>query len=302
MRKTITTLMVLILLASISAAQVGKLDAEAAIKDAEDNIERMMAAGFTVRVIDSILTEAKEEYEAGFYGFTIQLCARINTTTNQAFKTYAELNDARTEIGKKSEKGLDVTDASDLLELAQLEFDKENYAEAKRLVTEALVATEVAELINTPTFGGYLKKYWFVLLLAIIVIVVAFVIGYPKLEESRLAGRMDNLRREEKLVEKLMEETDTRYYKQANIGKGEYTRMRDEHEKRLAKIRADIASATEKFRSKTVELTEEEKELKGKCDKCIYWEKTKDHQLGICTLDNVTTGFDSGCDRWKGLS
>lgn len=251
MRKIIITLVVLLLLINISAAQVNESAAEKVLKSAQANLDRMMVAGFGVKVINQTLIEAKKAYADGYYGQTVQLSERINTASDDAFKTYAQITGAREDIDGKSASGLDMVDSLDLMELAQSEFDRENYAEAKRFVTEALAAAQVAEPVVIPTVKGYLTEHWMSLLAVALVIAVAIKIGYPKVELSRLSGKLESLRKEEKLVSDLIKETDKKYYEDGAIGKDEYEDARGEHEKRLADINETLAVIEAKLKAKT---------------------------------------------------
>jgi len=138
---------------------------------------------------------------------------------------------------------LDVSDASDLLGLAQAEFEAENYGEALRLSNDALLANEAATPVVRPTLANYFKKHSIEIIVLIAVLAIVSKVSVPKIQTKIRSNKLESLKRERDTTKSLMKEADENRYVKKSVGQDEYEKARRDHEKRLAEIEREITLA-----------------------------------------------------------
>ena len=239
-------LILLLLLTSAAIAQgVTNTDAQAALDTAEADILLMHTAGFNIGDVNETYRQALVAFDSGYFGKVVQLSNQISATKSIAFDTYEILNQAKEQVYADSEKGLDVTNSNQILQLADSAFDAAEYSEALRLAQEAAV------LEHQPLrarLSAFLRTNWKLLFGLLVIIIVAIYFSYEKIINKYVAFGIKKLEDEEAQLVELLGSTDEKYYKHKTMSSSEYKNTRNDHEDKIAAIRQKKASLKAKKR------------------------------------------------------
>ena len=235
--KRIALLMVFLFAALVMAVEME--DAQAALSAADENIDVMFTAGFSVEQVNETYLQARSAFDKGYYGQVVQLSNQISATKDAAFEAYDIINEAKEKIYTDSEKGFDVTDANAVLRLADSAFDRADYTEAMRLAQEA--STLQHHRLGTK-LTAFLSTSWKGILLTLVALVLIIGLSYNAVFDKYVDFKLKGIEDEEKEIEKLIQGTDEKYYKHKAIGDEEYKHTRAGHEDKQAKLRQRKAS------------------------------------------------------------
>jgi hypothetical protein len=232
---------VFLFLASFVSAQAADIAlANESLFVAEDAVLRMVSAGFSVVKVNQSLEQARNAFESGMYGQTVQMCRLINSTSASAFGVYSMIDVVQSEVDAASEKGFDVSDASDLLDIARGAFGREDYAEAERFANKARLANQAAG----PGKSAYLVvAEVFVLLVVLSVLFYFFV--YPPI----LRRRLETMKREEGVLKEKMRRIVSDYY-ESKTTRDEFEKLTKVSEYQLADLQGKIAYLESKLAKK----------------------------------------------------
>ncbi|MBS3087062.1 hypothetical protein J4226_00525 [Candidatus Pacearchaeota archaeon] len=121
----------------------------------------------------------------------------------------------------------------DILNLAKVAFERGDYALANERIKEA----QNLLLFNRKgNFTLFLFLYWPFIFLGVFFIFLGGIFGYRKYQKSVASSRIIDINREEENIRKLMTASQQQYFTGV-ISSGEYHRIMNQYEKRLANLR-----------------------------------------------------------------
>jgi len=235
----------LLVAVSLASAQTPDVElAESYLFIAEDAIDRMVSVGFSVVKVNQTLEQAKNAFDSGMYGQTIQLSKSVNSTANNAFMVYSLIGDVKNEISASKEKGFDASDAEDLIDLAELSFEKEGYAETERFVNKARLANQDA---------GPGKNAFLIVVEVFVLIVVLSILFYFLVYPMLLARRLKTLKQGEEVLKDKMKHIVQDYY-QSKSTRDEFEKLTKISEYQLADLQGKIAYLESKLSKNKVKV------------------------------------------------
>jgi hypothetical protein len=175
-----------------------------------------------------------------------------------AFSAYELILDLEEKIKKAEEKGLEVPDTRDELELAKIALNREDFALALQRAQDAELI-EVLETKGQFNVTRFVRNNWWQLIISLAIFGVVLLFGYKQIRIWLIKRRIKNLHREEESIRELILETQISYAKDQSISESQYDRYVRQYEERLSKIKQERI----KLRSKRAGVMDIKQELKG---------------------------------------
>ncbi|MFH0869551.1 MAG: hypothetical protein V1866_00660 [archaeon] len=236
----------------ILASRISEMNTSiAGLLTIKEKMNRLEADGYSINRINDTIAELESLLDAGEY---TQLSKRYNETISLIGKIYSvDKGIKKTEagIGSPELAGIDLTEASELLNTSKSEFDLENYeksedylARAKASLAEAEQANIFATILNKAKMRfdpiSFLKKNWLSLILAILIGGIVIKVGGLFLVLKKSEQKLAKLKKEEEAITELMIKLQEEYFKEKIIDKDTYAAENNSFEKRLTQISEEI--------------------------------------------------------------
>jgi hypothetical protein len=228
------------------------------IQEAKDNIELMQASGISVNKALKLLEQAQQNLNNRKYQLAQEITDQIDQIKENAFSSNLLIDELKKKIQNAENRGLQVEETRRLLNLALAAFEREDFVTALQRTKDA----ELSIVIETQGKVNILKfmiDFWFPLLVALIVLLIGAYFTRKQIALIIIARRLQDLQREETTINDLMQETQTKYYKDKKISTTEYHKSMYGYEKRLSEASQSIS----RLRSKRVGIIEISNEIKN---------------------------------------
>ena len=235
----------LILLSSAVFSQAdilssGAIAAKSDMALAKNAIVEMESAGFnTTRVKDLFQTtqqlfDAQVAYEksngTASYEAVAEKSQEIVRIKNLAFQISDELN-ALQDVLEDRKKEIDITEPMELYTSAKADLDAERYegakekiAQAYSRITEIEAGTTTSRVLTeaSKTVFQRARESWKEILIAAIIIVIAFSFGFDRIWIYYKKIQMERLTLEKKIIEDLLERTQNDYFNKGKLSETGY--------------------------------------------------------------------------------
>ncbi len=232
------------------------------LEDAERAVSEMRDAGFNIALAENILIDANVKLNEKRNGEALILGKSILEMRDLAFETQVLIDGVFESLRNPVKIGVitgnAVKDAyrddsiragmnsmftgwaifgdksvEEVLSLAKVAFDRGDYSLASSRVKEA---QNLLLLNRKGNFGLFLFLYWPFIFLGIFFVSFGGVFGYRKHQRNVASSRVVDINREEKNIRKLLTASQKKYFI-GSISSGEYHRIMNQHEKRLANLK-----------------------------------------------------------------
>lgn len=233
------------------------------LAEAEKAIAEMKVAGFNTIYAESALIEAKLKLEERKNAEAFALAKSILEMRDLAFETQSLIDGVFESLRNPVKMGVltgnAIRDAysddsiranmnsiftgwaifgdesvEDILNLARAAFDRGDYSLASERVKEA---QNLLLLDRKGNFGLFLFLYWPFIFVGVFFLSFGGIVGYRKYQRSVASARVVDINREEENIRKLMTASQQQYFT-GIISSGEYHRIMNQHEKKLANLKA----------------------------------------------------------------
>ena len=233
----ITIIMLLHIVMAEQTQNVTREDALKAIQQAEQAIQEMVEAGFSVEYVNDTLMEAKKAFQRAEFaeilrtqaegelaekarqaleglnwkGFTYDEVLKYTEEIMKRKEWAFQLNDKimATEIKAKeySALGVNVSEAMDLINQSKVAFEEERYEDAESLIQKADDELEEARAqpmvtsIALSSGRGFVEKHWKSLTVVAVVGIACSMVVWKKYRKMKLKAELEKLKLEKEVIE-----------------------------------------------------------------------------------------------------
>lgn len=216
--------------------EVSKEDTITNINDAKKNIEDMINAGLPVSKAARLMEEVNDALREKDYKKVKELSEQIATIRKNAFIASELIAEVKNKIRQSEEKGINVDEAKNMLNLAMAAFEREDFETAIKRAKDAQL-TELLTSKGKINVLKFIQKYWWAVLMSIIVLSVSGVIADKKLAIILIKRRIEDLDKEEVTINNLMGELQEQTFKKKEVSIASYHKQMYNYEARLSEIR-----------------------------------------------------------------
>lgn len=216
-----------------------------AISDAEEDIQEMKTANFTTIYVEDTLGLAKEAFTNGNYYAAENYALAISERKDKAYSLRSELSGLLSEIEKKENK-YNMSKTREFYSEANSDFISERFEEAELEIANARKEMN-RELSSKTTLSriteankGFVRKYWWEIIIAISVLVPASWFTYRKIRISQLKSKVEQLKNEKISLEKLIRETQEDRFRDNKISDKVYRVRSNKYLSRAEEIKAEL--------------------------------------------------------------
>jgi len=246
-KNILPVLLILLLVVPVNAA--GEMAyAQNAIAAAESYIKEMQSLGFGITYANDTLNEAKLLFKNGNYLGAEKTAEYVGTIKATAIRLNQLIDDTETKLYDAS-SSIDVSPAKELFNSGLAAMKTEDYITAEDLIKKAY--NKIDELESAAAMRLAVEKQGFNvvafiqanLLIIILSLFIAAIVGffvYKKTEIMALNNKIKNLEIEKNSIEKLLRDTQTRYFELREIGESEYNTAIDKYNQRLIQIKKEL--------------------------------------------------------------
>jgi len=242
--------------ATLAVHEVSKQEVNETISQAEKSIQEMLTAGFSSSNVKKLLGQAKKAFEERDYEKAKELADEIELVKNTAFSTYSLIQEVTSNIKSAEDRGLRIDETKNLLNLALVAFEREDYFSAQQRVRDAQLVYAI-ETTGKVNYVKLLMDYWWAVIISVAAASIAGMIVYRRMIVVIIARQLKDMQVEEANIMELMKEAQRRIYIEKTMSSLEYQKTIYEYEKRLSEIK----TTREKLRSKRVGVIKISKEL-----------------------------------------
>jgi len=225
-------------------AEISKEAAEQALKQAEDDIFEMDAFNFVNVLPKDALTEAKQAYEQEDYEQVLKLTQLIAHLKTEKIEFYDRVKLLEVKKQALLDKGVqDLFEVNDLTQQAMNYFNLEQLDNAKEMLREADDKAEElnseyrrVKLITTLT-QNVLVRYWWQILLVLVVIGVSSPLIYRRIRKGFLKRKIARLNLEQSKTKGLIKNLQKECFIDKNITTDSYKERAAKYEDRISEIK-----------------------------------------------------------------
>lgn len=255
-----------------------------AILNAEEDIQELQDAGFSISYVNDTLIEAKTAFygenhsdlysivnssisnlerketalqllnvsenrtgeKRSNYTKVLNLTGRISRRKERTYQLYDELVLAESNIEREHESGLNISEASEELELARESFEAERLDEAREHLSkiDPILEQERAESSrinilreNSITF---VQRNWQEIIIASAVSVFIIIIAYGFWNKRRIKKDLKKMKLEKKTIEKLLKDIQEDRFVDKSMSSAVYNVRSEQYKNRLERLKAKI--------------------------------------------------------------
>lgn len=250
MKKIIITAMLIILVTNIVYAQNITQEALNAIIDAENIIKGMEENNFTTVYVNDLLIESKNALEEANYIAVIEKTNQIAYGKSQAYNISDALFAIEIHINELNESGADIETIENNFLIAKQYFKDENYNRAEERIekiyiqlgeteTEYRLFTARAKVLRNNIIN-YIQDNWEKILIGIFIGLVALYFIYRKSYLFYIDSKVQNLRKEEKVLSDLLIKTQEDRYVNKNLSESGYKTKIRKYKEELNRVKEYI--------------------------------------------------------------
>lgn len=202
---------------------------ESAIKEMED-------LNFTTITVKKLLEQAKNDADKGNYERSKEQAEEILGLKDLAFKAYETLKQAEQSIQQAKSGDLKVSETEKMYSLALAAFQREDYKKAEERANNALLMYAIEAKFEFNLIKTF-YEYWWVFSVIIIIFTPTVVVLRRKLMLMSVKRDFENLGKEAKIINGLIENAQKKHFEDKIMSSEEYYKILYSYEKRLAKIK-----------------------------------------------------------------
>ncbi len=215
--------------------EVGEEDVRTDIGSAQQVIQALVDAGFSVVGVKALLEQAEQAIAEGNYELAAEYIERIQEMKDEAFAAHDAILEAQAQIERAKEKWLSIPQTEEALELARVAFERGDFSTALERARAAQLQY-VLETKGRVNLVWLIVHYWWALIMGAIVALVLLYYGYKYSIVAIVNQRIHNLNKEEDTITELIKEAQKKYLVDKSLSVGQYKRYLSNYEKRLTKI------------------------------------------------------------------
>ncbi len=220
---------------------ISRTDARAALSSAEETVRSLRELGFTTNRISRLLSRARLAFGNKDYESAKTSADEITAVKETAISAIELLNETRNGMQQAEElRGLRVTDAKNLFNLALAAFEREDYSTTLQRLSES----QAALALETKGKVNWLKlalDYWYAVLLGSLATIGGLSMFYQRAQVAWLRNRREELWAEEANILGLIQKAQTDYYVEGIMSADDYKSATEQYENRLVAIRRAMA-------------------------------------------------------------
>jgi len=192
----------------------------------------------------------------------------INTQVGYALDSKKIIEELSSLISSAEEKGIDVSESSRLLELAQLSMERREFEQAYQRTKDSQLTYALEVKGEYGKISYYLKEYPKEISLGAFFLVV-FSFGAYNLNKLRvIKKRIKELKEEEKILNELIKVVQNQCFKEKKMSMSEYETAIKEYNKKLSNVVEELIELETK-RTQMLRFTSKTKRLKIEKEKII---------------------------------
>jgi len=226
-----------------------------------EGMNQLEAEGYRTQRIKDTVAELESLLDAGEHS---QISKRYNETMTLMGKIYsinADIKETEVKMISPELEGIDLTEASELLNTSKSEFELENYdksedylARARASIEEAEQAHIFATILNKAKMRFnpilFIKKNWTYIIMMIIIGGIVIRVGGLFLILKQSEQRLAKLQKEQEAITELTKKLQEDYFREKVIDKETYTAENSNFEKRSTQISEEIPMLIIKIKEK----------------------------------------------------
>jgi hypothetical protein len=236
------------------------------IIDAINAYQAMVDAGFPASKAYKLLQQAELAFNSLDYETAQELGQQIIVIKELAFEAHALIEEAKSKVETVSLSGVDAPRTSDLIDLAQTAFNREDFALAKQRAQEALSVYDI-ETQGEINIAFLFGQYWWAVLIAIFGTIVLGFTVHRRTVLERIDRQLEDSGNKELNINTLIRDAQDQCFNLKTMSELDYHKAMFDYQTEIAKIRADRVKLRSK-REKIMKYTRALESLK-KEDKAI---------------------------------
>ena len=224
--------------------------------DVVDLSKEMKKAEFPTSKVEDLLSNAGEAIGDEDYTEAKSLLEEICKIKKKSFDAYELILILEEKIKDAEEKGLDVPDTKDELELAKIAFNREDFGLSVQRAKDAELIY-VFETKGKFNVIEYVKDHWARAIFGLVILSLFAIFGGKKIRIWLIKRKIKNLYKEEQSIYDLIREAQLSYIKDKKISETQYNRYIKQYEERLSKIKQERIT----LRNKKVAMMDTKQEM-----------------------------------------
>jgi len=212
--------------------------------------------GYNTINLEQLFQQAEEKISLNEFKAARELMTDICKLKKDALDTQNLLDQVGECVRGAEERWLKIPQTEDSLSLARLALERGEFNTALERTKNAQLMC-VLETKGRVNILWFLLNYWCLLLSSLLFLILLLYLGYKHSLVIIIDNRLKNLNKEEEALQELLQEAQKKYLVERSFSETQYTRYRNQYEKRLTKIRQLRA----KLRNKRVSILRTEQEL-----------------------------------------
>jgi len=256
MRKLFAFIFVLLFASAVFAQTFD--EANNAIAAAENNIQDMIKANFSVAYVTDTLQVAKDSLSAGKYDICIQKTDLIAARKKAAFDISDALTSIQTRIDDDRAKGISVSTVQGIYDQALTEFQDENYDRANIYITQTYTELNNAEAYTSLVMARvtglrdnifyFISDNWKGICVVILVIIAAGFVLYKRYYRIYLKKKIENYIERKRMINTLIKRAQEERYKKKTLSVDAYKLKVDKYKEKESELEDTINILRSKLR------------------------------------------------------
>ncbi|MBU0615194.1 MAG: hypothetical protein KJ601_03815, partial [Nanoarchaeota archaeon] len=236
--------------------EISETEANFSLAEAEKYIQEMKDEGIPSSKVELLLEQARKAMESKDYGRARDISEQIGQARNDGFKARDLISKLRDQIALAEDKGVDVSEAKALLNLAIAAYERGDFETAIFRANDAIVTILLLSQ-GRLNIIWLLRTYWHYFLLLFGVLLLLGWLVRRRVLIILIKRKLEDLDKEEATIHGLMEDLQRSVFKKKEISVSEYHTQVYNYEKRLSEIRHE----RDQLQHKRISMYRGEKEL-----------------------------------------
>jgi hypothetical protein len=217
------------------------------LNTAESKLGEMKNLGIRTDNLENLINESKESLNNFDYEKSKELSEKIIETTGMAIQSSSLLKELMDKLNKSSRYSIESTESQKLYSLALSAFERGDYKRSQERATNALLTfgIEVGDKIVVAEFW---EQNWKFVAGALILLAFISIFAHRYASIRLNKNKLKRLEQEEKSITILMKSLQNQFFEKEGISKSAYDDQMNKHEKRLARIKKEMADTDLKIK------------------------------------------------------
>jgi hypothetical protein len=220
--------------------EITKEVAQSSLNQAQSDIELIKKFGFNSVQLKEIFSEAEKAFSEKNYKKTKELADKISFLKEKAINVDALIKSTGKKLEESGNKGIDVSEAQEFLQLAIDLFNRGSFEEAEEMVNKAILAgrlsAKTAEAKFLIRIKNFIINYWWILLIVLLIASLTGMLVYKEFSIKAVSNRLKLLDKEEATVTGLIKKAQQQYFKEKIMSDRLYKKTIDQFAKRMTEI------------------------------------------------------------------